>query len=127
MKKLICIIIIISLLCGCKGENTSSDIRQEIKINYSTDNTVNGYRTESSTSSATDGKSPNFIPADEVVVESSAVQSTSVSYIGNCNSKVFHSVSCSSVKDMIEANKVSFKSRKDAVQKGFKPCGRCNP
>lgn len=48
-------------------------------------------------------------------------------YIGNKNSLVFHNPSCSSVDDMKETNKVFFLQRQDAIDQGYKPCGKCNP
>ena len=51
--------------------------------------------------------------------------STEVKYIGNKNSKVFHLPSCHNLP--AEKNRVNFKSRDEAVNAGFKPCGNCNP
>lgn len=51
----------------------------------------------------------------------------SYTYIGNKNSKIFHKPSCSSVSDMKDKNKVVLDSREAAIQKGFKPCKKCNP
>lgn len=48
-------------------------------------------------------------------------------YIGNKNSHVFHRDTCSSVGKMNTKNKVSFSSREEAIEKGFEPCGKCNP
>lgn len=50
-----------------------------------------------------------------------------VQYIGNSNSKKFHSLSCSDVKKISESNKVSLYSRDEAINKGYVPCKRCNP
>jgi hypothetical protein len=48
-------------------------------------------------------------------------------YIGNRNSMKFHKSSCSSVAKMSEGNKVRLNSRQDAINKGYSPCGICNP
>lgn len=53
--------------------------------------------------------------------------STDHQYIGNKNSKVFHSSDCSSVSNMKDSNRVYFDNRKDAIDKGFSPCQACNP
>ena len=50
-----------------------------------------------------------------------------VQYIGNKNSKVFHRLSCDSVREMKEKNKVEFYTREEAVDLKYKPCQRCNP
>ena len=48
-------------------------------------------------------------------------------YVGNANSKVFHSAGCSSVTDMKKSNRVPLSSRESAIEKGYKPCQRCDP
>lgn len=49
----------------------------------------------------------------------------SSNYIGNKNSKVFHSKDCSSLPN--KENQIKFKKRQDAIDSGYHPCGRCNP
>ena len=51
----------------------------------------------------------------------------SAAYIGNRNTKKFHSPSCDSVREMKESNRVEFFDREEAIGAGYKPCGRCNP
>ncbi len=58
--------------------------------------------------------------------ENTAVTSES-NFIGNVNTKKFHLPNCSSVKNTKESNKVSIKSREDAVNQGYEPCKICNP
>lgn len=58
---------------------------------------------------------------------SEKTESSSASYVGNRNSKKFHHSWCSSVSDMKASNSVSFDSRSEAIDCGYKPCGRCNP
>ena len=48
-------------------------------------------------------------------------------YVGNKNSHVFHRSTCSSANSMSEKNKVAFSSRDEAINAGYKPCGKCNP
>lgn len=50
---------------------------------------------------------------------------STITYIGNKNSKVFHLPSCKTLP--MEKNRVYFDSREDAVDAGFKPCGNCKP
>lgn len=54
-------------------------------------------------------------------------QTKSYSYIGNCNSGIFHRSTCPSVKRMNDENKVELESRQDAVDRGYKSCKNCNP
>ncbi len=46
-------------------------------------------------------------------------------YIGNRKSKVFHTESCPNLPG--ESNRINFASREDAINRGFKKCGNCNP
>lgn len=79
---------------------------------------------------------PNVKYVDEFKAVSKEYQSafgeisTDVSeaaYIGNIKTEKFHSVSCSSVKDMAEYNKIGFENRNDAISAGYSSCGKCKP
>lgn len=48
-------------------------------------------------------------------------------YVGNKNSKKFHSSKCESLSAMNDNNKVYFTKRQDAVSKGYSPCQSCKP
>ena len=48
-------------------------------------------------------------------------------YIGNKQSKIFHNPECSSARSISDENKVSFDSREEALNAGFRPCKRCKP
>ena len=64
----------------------------------------------------------------EAVNETSASVSTGTEYILNTNTKKFHYPSCSSVKQMKEANKKEYTgSRDDLIAQGYDPCKKCNP
>ncbi|MCQ2439447.1 MAG: hypothetical protein MJ074_06770 [Oscillospiraceae bacterium] len=54
-----------------------------------------------------------------------APESSTFSYIGNKNSKKFHSPSCSSLPD--QSNRIYFDTRTDAISSGYDPCKRCWP
>lgn len=46
-------------------------------------------------------------------------------YIGNINSKKFHLPTCKNLP--AEKNRVYLSSRNEAIQKGYDPCGNCDP
>ena len=49
-------------------------------------------------------------------------------YIGNKNSYKFHYPSCPSVEQRKEKNKRPLScTRDEAIERGYDPCGRCNP
>lgn len=53
---------------------------------------------------------------------------TTDNYVLNKNTKVFHYPYCSSVSQMKDSNKKEMKATRDEmINKGYKPCGRCNP
>ncbi len=68
-----------------------------------------------------------FVIDENVKTEDINRSSPSTQYIGNKNSHVFHNPSCNSAKSMKESNKIVFDSREEAVERGYKPCSRCNP
>lgn len=61
-----------------------------------------------------------------VVVERT-IPEAEVLYIGNKNSMKFHLPTCRSVSLMKDKNKIEFSSREEAIERGYKPCGDCNP
>ncbi len=52
---------------------------------------------------------------------------TSTTYVGNKNSKVFHKSSCVSVSNMLDKNKISLSSSSAAIAAGYEPCDICRP
>ena len=71
---------------------------------------------------------PVVVPVQEPIKEEPSVTTPKTSYVGNVNSKVFHYPSCSSVSSMKEGNKVYLTcTREEAINMGYKPCGKCHP
>ena len=131
MKKCFIILLTLSILllpvsCSKEENNNSKEIADEVIINLPKDNSVNGYRTESS--KIQNGSMPERIDADDVVVGNIETQKDTISkdYCGNKNSKVFHKSSCSSVSAMNDNNKY-FADRSTLISKGYSPCGKCKP
>lgn len=60
----------------------------------------------------------NFTVDKEIITEQ---------YIGNKNSKVYHSSDCTAVEKMADKNKVFFNSVEDAKESDYTPCKNCNP
>jgi phosphatidylserine/phosphatidylglycerophosphate/cardiolipin synthase-like enzyme len=48
-------------------------------------------------------------------------------YVASKNSTVFHTPDCKWVKRIKEENKIWFKTREEALDKGYKPCKVCKP
>lgn len=57
----------------------------------------------------------------------STSSSDSGSFIASANSHKFHYPSCRWGKKISEKNKVTFKSRSDAISQGYEPCKVCRP
>lgn len=53
--------------------------------------------------------------------------SQSGALVGNRNSKTFHLATCSSARNMSQANVVPFATRQEAEAAGYQPCKRCKP
>lgn len=96
------------------------------------------YRTDLSSTivACSDGETVTFLSGNDVLGEvapntqtattATATEAT-YSYVGNKNSKVFHSLNCGSLNNMKDKNKVYFGTRNEATDKGYSPCGTCNP
>jgi len=67
------------------------------------------------------------LSAVQVKMDRSMPEADDVQYIGNKKSQKFHYPTCRSVSQMSEKNKIEFHSREEAVERGYRPCGECNP
>ncbi|MGN1231010.1 MAG: ComEC/Rec2 family competence protein [Anaerotignum sp.] len=76
----------------------------------------------------TDGKEVTFrgeqAEGGKTEAIGSVAESTEI-YIGNKNSKKFHTEECSSLP--AESNRVYLESREEAISLGYEPCGSCKP
>ena len=140
------------LKCGHHGSSTSSDVSfinavsPEVAViscgknndyghpHRETLSTLNKreieiYRTDqlSSIIANSDGETITFMSANETLSTITAKSKTDCGFTGNLNRKVFHSKNCEAVTEMKENNKINFKTREDAVSKGYTPCKSCNP
>ncbi len=70
-----------------------------------------------------DGQEVTFTWANQSAQPEDAERAQPESYIGNRNSKVFHSPGCASLP--AEKNRVEFDSYQAALDAGFTPCGSC--
>ena len=52
-------------------------------------------------------------------------QATRINFIGNRNSRIFHTAACNSLP--APQNRVNFETREEATGAGFRPCQRCRP
>ena len=62
--------------------------------------------------------------------ESQPVQQTnapSTTYIASAQGDKFHKPRCRAAKKINSENAIYFNSRDEAINAGYKPCGRCKP
>ena len=65
---------------------------------------------------------------EQAAAETATEDTTQASYVLNTNTKKFHLPSCSSIAKMKDSNKQSFTgARQELIDKGYSPCGKCNP
>ena len=115
-------------LCFCVYAH---NVQPGIVINYATG--------ESFAEKAVEGSPPAARTISDMTVEEihpeeasrlSAAQndSESIYYILNKNTKRFHLPSCPSAQETKDKNKESYSgSREELIERGYVPCGRCNP
>ncbi|MEQ8424485.1 MAG: Ada metal-binding domain-containing protein [Cyclobacteriaceae bacterium] len=60
---------------------------------------------------------------DEEVTQK--IKSGEIVIAGNASLKIYGRLNCKSGKRMLRKNRVFFKSKQQAVQLGFRPCGHC--
>lgn len=116
-------------LYGHPAENTLSKLRDAgVKI-YRND-------LQGTIICTSDGEKVSFSTEKNASLQTNPTEITSVSsietdipdageYIGNKNSKKFHLPTCKNLP--AEKNRVYLESRNEALQKGYDPCGNCNP
>lgn len=85
------------------------------------------YRTDEAGTiiASSDGKNISINKNNNSTTDNASTEQSQ--YFGNKNSFVFHAPNCSSVDEMKKSNKVIFNQRQEAIDKGYKPCSKCNP
>lgn len=123
MKKFLTALICIVLLfaAGCKNTK-ETESRQAVTVNMPSDNTVNGYRENDYASN----NMPETVLGDNTAI-GKLPENQEKSYCANKNTKVFHTLSCSSVENTKPENRVYYSDRDKLINEGFAPCKRCNP
>lgn len=119
MKKIILLIFLfLFTFTSCNNPKTIEE-KETVKIEYSTDGTVNGFRDNPI-------GMPETIPIEEISVGQITTESN-VKYCGNKNTKKFHRPSCSYAKKTAESNKIYYKNKEIFLNNGYTPCKKCNP
>ncbi len=123
------------------GENNSYGHPEDAVLSRLRDADVQVYRTDlqGTVVARSDGKTVRFStdktpqsgdnPAASTTQETSATTTAPTTaaqtYIGNKNSHVFHLPTCPNLPK--PSNRVTFNSRDDAVNAGYRACGNCKP
>jgi len=124
---------VLSRLDDADAEILRTDLQGDIYFEYTEGEWYYGYETEVDYALIlTPGSSFVADTGDtdtETTVDRNNTSTSGADYIGNANSMVFHYPGCSSVKRMKESNKRYYENvtREDMINKGYKPCGNCNP
>ena len=134
MRKIICLIVLSFLIIfsvSCDNKTVSQN--EKITINQPTDDTVNGYKSDTNKSNGNTISGKEFIENNGRVPSQNKENGNlnqdnySGQYCANVNTKVFHYPTCSSAEKMKEENKIFFSDRQELIDSGYTPCKRCNP
>lgn len=110
------------------GEGNSYGHPSEAVLSRFRDAEVQVWRTDMQGSivAVSDGAEVTFTPERNPGAQTNPTQARApVTYIGNANSKVFHTDGCTALPAL--KNQVELESREAALAEGFTPCGRCKP
>lgn len=104
-------------------QSDGSRITIAVEKNAGTDTFVPAQRKDESVSDNQEAD-PNLCLSEGTESEIPA----GTTYVLNKNSRKFHEVSCKSVMEMQEKNKVFFMGTRDeCIERGYTPCGNCRP
>ena len=127
------------------------NVQPGVEINYATGASTGPEFTGSTTTTTTEKTQPTTPVVTPVVVpttpkeeqkqenpatptvpeqkeETPVVSQNQISYVANKNTKKFHYSDCPSVKQMSDKNKVYITATSEEMKdKGYSPCGNCNP
>lgn len=53
------------------------------------------------------------------------IKQNEICFGGNLKLKIYGKLNCSSGKRMKKENRIFFRSEKEAIEQGFRPCGHC--
>lgn len=115
MRKLLVILTVLTmiLMCGCEDKKTESEIAPEAVVKMPTDDTVNGYRVSEPSYSTESSKS--------------SIESDTLLYYANKNSKTFHLSTCGTAKRIKNENLYITDDRTELLEGDYTPCSNCKP
>lgn len=111
IKKFLIVAFLCLLLCGCSDSDVSSG---GVTVTMPKDDTVNGYRVNEPTLDTTPSLSEDVISHNGL-------------YYANTESKKFHLSGCAAAALIFDENLYISEFRDELTEKGYKPCGICNP
>lgn len=130
-KVLPILLVFILTFSGC-NQKANENHREKIEIRYSSDNTVNGYRTQENGNDIIGAESVE-VEEDKTTESSPEAQEPQTDkgkeelYCANISTKKFHFSTCGSVKTMKDENKMKTSDRQMLIDRGYSPCKICNP
>jgi micrococcal nuclease len=77
-------------------------------------------------STPTPSRTPQVTPTPEPTPAPNSGSGGEI-YVGNSNSKIFHTSGCSWGKKISPEHRVEFNSKEEAIAKGYSPCEHCKP
>lgn len=140
MKRLTALVLALVLLfamagCGTAPEETAAPtkapppvVKQE-PTSATTEPTIPTTTAPPETTAPSETAAPETTaPATTAPTEPEETQPKGTTYILNTNTKKFHYPSCSSADDIKATNKDTYVgTRQELIDRGYSPCGRCDP
>ncbi|MDO5042547.1 MAG: DNA/RNA non-specific endonuclease [Slackia sp.] len=100
------------------GDSWTSNDTPEVTSNKAINQGTEG-------ASKTSKSNGNSVKTENTETQSDAGDKT---YVLNTNTRKFHDPSCPSADDIAGSNREDFEgTRSEVIEKGYEPCGRCNP
>ncbi|MEW6358937.1 MAG: hypothetical protein AB1696_21575 [Planctomycetota bacterium] len=66
-------------------------------------------------------------PAADLPGKDLLTQKRDIQYRAKTGGKTFHTLDCRQARDLKRDERIDFETRDEALSRGFKPCGMCNP
>ena len=113
--------------CGIDTSTVAGSASQAVQQDETEDEVTDEYNYEDLDDENLDDSLESEEP-EELTEDSEDADEITTTYVLNTNTKKFHEPGCYSVDQMKEKNKKIEETKREAlIERGYDPCGNCNP